>query len=65
MIIDKDVTAVIRVNGLASVDMRGAVRVRSRSFGSGVYETDAYTSEGPTLDIRVSMGLGGLTIRTV
>ncbi len=65
MIIDKDVSAVIRVNGLAGVDLRGAVRTRSRSFGSGVYETEAYTSEGPTMDIRVSMGLGGLTIRTV
>ncbi len=65
VIIDKGISAVIRVNGLAGVDLRGAVRTRSRSFGSGVYETEAYTSEGPTLDIRVSMGLGGLTIRTV
>ena len=65
LVLDKDVSAVIRVNGLAGVDMRGAVRVRSRSFGSGVYETDAYTSEGPTMDIRVTMGLGGLTIRAV
>ena len=65
VIIDKDVSAVIRVNGLAGVDLRGSVRTRSRSFGSGVYETEAYTSEDPTLDIRVIMGLGGLTIRTV
>jgi len=63
--IDKDIPAVIRVNGLAGVDLRGAVRTRSRSFGSGVYETEAYTNDGPTLDIRVGMGLGGLTIRTV
>jgi len=65
LILDKDVSAVIRVNGLAGVDLRGAVRTRRRSFGSGVYETEAYTSEGPTLDLRVSIGLGGLTIRTV
>ena len=63
--IDKDVPAVIRVNGLAGVDLRGAVRTRSRSFGKGVYETESYKGEGPTLDIRVVMGLGGLTIRTV
>lgn len=63
--IDKDVPAVIRVKGLAGVDLRGAVRTKSRSFGSGVYETESYTDDGPTLDIRVSMGLGGLTIRTV
>lgn len=65
LIIDKDVSSVIRVNGLAGIDLHGTVRTRSRSFGSGVYETEAYTNEGPTLDIRVSMGLGGLTIRTV
>ena len=63
--IDKDVSAVIKVNGLAGVDLRGAVRTRSRSFGGGVYETESYTGDGPTLDIRVVMGLGGLTIRTV
>lgn len=65
LIIDKDVSAIIRVNGLAGVDLRGDVRTRSRSFGSGVYETESYTGNGPTLDIRVVMGLGGLTIRTV
>jgi len=63
--IDKDVPAVIRVNGLAGVDLRGAVRTRSRSFGKGVYETESYNGEGPILDIHVVMGLGGLTIRTV
>ena len=50
---------------LRGVDLRGAVRTRSRSFGGGVYETESYTGDGPTLDIRVVMGLGGLTIRTV
>jgi len=63
--IDKDVPAVIKVNGLAGVDLRGAVRTRRRSFGGSVYETESYTGDGPTLDIRVVMGLGGLTIRTV
>jgi hypothetical protein len=65
LILDKSLSAVIRVNGLAGVDLRGAVRTRRRSFGSGVYETYAYTSEGPTLDIQVSLGLGGLTLRTL
>lgn len=63
--ISEDVSAVIRVNGLTGVDLRGKVYSRSRSFGSGVYETEAYTPDGPSLDIRVSLGLGGLTIRTV
>jgi len=63
--IDREVPAVIRVNGLAGVDLRGAVRTRSRNFGGGVYETESYTEDGPTLDIRVVMGLGGLTLRTV
>ncbi len=63
--IDREVPAVIRVNGLAGVDLRGAVRIRSRSFGGGVYETESYTGDGPAMDIRVVMGLGGLTIRTV
>ena len=63
--IDRDVPAIIRVNGLAGVDLRGEVRARSRSFGKGIYETESYSGEGPTLDIHVVMGLGGLTIRTV
>ncbi len=63
--IREDVSAVIRVNGLAGVSLRGAMRIRRKSFGSGVYETEAYTGEGASLDIRVSMGLGGLTLRTV
>lgn len=63
--ISEDVSAVIRVNGLTGVDLRGKVYSRQRSFGSGVYETEAYISDGPSLDIRVSLGLGGLTIRTV
>lgn len=63
--IDREVPSVIRVNELAGVDLRGAVRTRSRSFGGGVYETESYTGDGPTLDIRVVMSLGGLTIRTV
>ncbi len=63
--ISEDVSAVIRVNGLTGVDLRGKVYSRRRSFGSGVYETEAYNADDPSLDIRVSLGLGGLTIRTV
>lgn len=63
--ISEDVPAVIRVNGLAGVDLRGKIHTRKRSFGSGIYETEAYTGEGASIDLRVSMGLGGLTLRTV
>jgi hypothetical protein len=63
--ISEDVPAIIRVNGLTGVDLRGKIHVTSRSFGSGVYETDSYSDGGSVLDIRVSMGLGGLTLRTV
>jgi hypothetical protein len=63
--IAENVPAAIRVNGLTGVDLRGKVYARRRNFGSGVYETESYTGEDPSLDIRVSLGLGGLTIRTV
>jgi hypothetical protein len=63
--ISEDVPAVIRVNGLTGVDLRGKIRTTRRSFGSGVYETESYSEGGPALDIRVSFGIGGLTLRTV
>ena len=63
--ISEDVPAIIRVNGLTGVDLRGKIRTTRRNFGSGVYETESYSEGGPALDIRVSLGIGGLTLRTV
>ena len=63
--IPKDIAAVVRVNGFAGVDLRGEFRTIQRGFGSGVYETEAYSKDGPALDIRVSVGIGGLTLRSV
>ncbi len=63
--ISENVPAIIKVNGLTGVDLRGKIRTTRRNFGSGVYETESYSEGGPALDIRVSLGIGGLTLRTV
>jgi hypothetical protein len=63
--IAEEVPAVIHVSGLTGVDLRGRIRARRRSFGSGIYETESYTEDQPHLNIRASLGLGGLTLRTV
>jgi len=63
--ISEGVPAIIRVNGLTGVDLRGKIRTTRRNFGSGVYETESYSEGEPALDIRVSLGIGGLTLRTV
>ena len=63
--VPENVSAMFHVSGLTSIGTRGSIRSLERSFGRGVFSTSAYSETKPTMEFDVSLGIGGVTIKTV
>ncbi|MCW4050722.1 MAG: zinc-ribbon domain-containing protein [Candidatus Bathyarchaeota archaeon] len=64
--VKEGLAASFTVNGLTTVGTHGAIRTRYKNFGKGAFYTDAYMAENePKLEFTISLGLGGVTLRTI
>ena len=63
--VDKDTRALFKVSGLTHVNALGKIYRVKGGFGRSEYANDAYDDkEGPILEFDITLGLGGITLRT-
>ncbi len=63
--VDKDTRALFKVTGLTHVNALGKIYKVKGGFGRSEYANDAYDDqEGPILEFNITLGLGGITLRT-
>lgn len=63
--VDKDTRALFKVSGLTHVNALGKIYKVKGGFGRSEYANDAYDDqEGPILEFDITLGLGGITLRT-
>jgi hypothetical protein len=63
--VPEEISAIFRISGLTSIGTRGSIRSLERSFGRGVFSTSSYMETKPSMEFDVSLGLGGVTLRTI
>lgn len=62
---DKDTRALFKVSGLTHVNALGKIYKVKGGFGRSEYANDAYDDqEGPIIEFNITLGLGGITLRT-
>ncbi len=63
--VDKDTRALFKVGGLTHVNALGKIYKVKGGFGRSEYANDAYEEEeGPLLEFNITLGVGGITLRT-
>jgi hypothetical protein len=63
--IPEDVPAIFKISGLTSIGTPSSIKALERRFGRGVYITPKYEETKPSMDFDISLGIGGITLRTI